>query len=86
MTKRKLPEHGHLGTYAVPAFGPKVEDMIREKYTIPKGAKIVKTFMYSDPPYKVYDCEVIIPKKNKVKIIGGGIDTDRHSETNFYRR
>ena len=63
VTKKKLPAHGHLGMYAVPPFGPKVEDVIRGKYIIPKGAKIMKTFMYSDPPYKVYDCEVIIPTK-----------------------
>jgi len=56
-TKRKLPLHGYLGYY----HGPNkthVRKVIREKYIIPKGGKVVV-----NPGYEkgIYEVEVIVP-------------------------
>lgn len=62
VAKKKLPAHGHLGMFAA-RTAKQVDEMIKEIYEIPKGTKISKTFMYSDPPFKIYDCEAISPRK-----------------------
>jgi hypothetical protein len=62
MLKRKVPSNGYIGIHKAMS-GKQVDENIRKEYSIPDGAKIIKTFMYSDPPVKIYDCEVITGKK-----------------------
>ena len=56
--KRNLPAHGYLGFYHG-ANKTAVRDIIKKKFKIPKGSRII----VNDHDYHgVYECEVLVPE------------------------
>jgi hypothetical protein len=59
--KRNLPAHGYLGYYHG-ANKTAVRDLIKKKFKIPKGSRII----VNDHSQNVYECEVLVPEVRAV--------------------